>query len=131
MKALTNKQLKMYPNQKGPTICRSKAELIDQVLTRARGNLSARDAVDWDEESPNSCEDDTNSSNSDDSSDDSESGDSDDSSSDSSRYVEESFEVMFVPVEQEEELQQVNESMERYFFQGERERGEYNSYYEC
>ena len=54
------------------------------------GNLSARDAVE-DEESPNSCEDDTSS----------ESSDSDDSST----YVEESFEVMFVP---EEEIQQVN-----------------------
>ena len=48
-----------------------------------------------DEESPNSCEDDTSS----------ESSDSDDSSNDSSTYVEEPFEVMFVP---EEELQQVN-----------------------
>ena len=41
-----------------------------------------------DEESPNSCEDDTSS----------ESSDSDDSSNDSSTYVEDSFEVMFVPV---------------------------------
>ena len=39
---------------------RSKAELIDQVFTDARGNLSARDAVEH-EESPNSCEDDTSS----------------------------------------------------------------------
>ena len=64
--------------------------MIDRVLTHARGNLFARDAVE-DEESPNSCEDDTSS----------ESSDSDDSST----YVEESFEVMFVP---EEEIQQVN-----------------------
>ena len=63
------------------------------VLTHARGNLSTRDAVE-DEESPNSCEDDTSS----------ESSDSDDSSNDSSTYVKESFEVMFVP---EEEIQQV------------------------
>ena len=56
------------------------------LLTHACGNLSARDAVE-DEESPNSCEDDTSS----------ESSDSDDSSNDSSTYVEESFEVMFVP----------------------------------
>ena len=63
------------------------------VLTHARGNLSARDAVE-DEESPNSCEDDTSS----------ESSDSDDSSNDSSTYVEESFEVMLVP---EGEIQQV------------------------
>ena len=64
------------------------------VLTHARGNLSARDAVE-DEESPNSCEDDTSS----------ETSDSDDSSNDFSTYVEESFEVMFVP---REEIQQVN-----------------------
>ena len=62
------------------------------VLTHARGNLSARDAVEGDEY-PNSCEDDTSS----------ESSDSDDSSNDSSTYVVESFEVMFVP---EEEIQQ-------------------------
>ena len=78
--------------------------MIDLVLTHTRRTLSARDALE-DEESPNSCRDDTNSSDSDDSPDDSESSDSDDSSSDSSRYVEESFEVMFVP---EEGLQQVN-----------------------
>ena len=64
----------------------------------------ARDAVE-DEESPNSCEDDTSS----------ESSDSDDSST----YVEESFEVMFVP---EEEIQQVTivgmrESIGEDFFQ--------------
>ena len=86
----------MYLKQKGLKISGSKAELIDRVLTHARGNLSARDAVE-DEESPNSCEDDTSS----------ESSDSDDSSSsnDPSTYVEESFEVMLVP---EEEIQQVN-----------------------
>ena len=67
--------------------------MIERVLTYARGNLSARDAVE-DEESPNSCEDDTSS----------ESSDSDDSSNDSSTYVEESFEVMLVP---EGEIQQV------------------------
>jgi len=83
----------MYLKQKGLKISGSKAELIDRILTHARGNLSARDAV-KDEESPNSCEDDTTS----------ESSDSDDSSNDSSAYVEESFEVMIA----EEELQQVN-----------------------
>ena len=77
----------MYLKQKGLKISGSKAELIDRVLTHARGNLSARDAVE-DEESPNSCEDDTSS----------ESSDSDDSSNDSSTCVEDSFEVMFVPV---------------------------------
>ena len=64
------------------------------VLTHARGNLSARDVVE-DEESPSSCEDDTSS----------ESINSDDSSNNSSTYDEESFEVMFVP---EKEIQQVN-----------------------
>ena len=88
----------MYSKQKGLTISGSKAELIHRVVTHARGTLSARDAVE-DEESPNSWEDDTNSSDSDDSSDDSESSDSDDSLRDSSRYAEESFQVMFVPEE--------------------------------
>ena len=54
----------MYLKQKGLKISGSKAELIDRVLTHARGNLSARDAVE-DEESPNSCEDDTSSESSD------------------------------------------------------------------
>ena len=70
----------MYLNQNSVKTSGSKAELIDRFLTHARGNLSARDAVE-DEESPNSCEDDTSSESSD------------------------SFEVMFVP---EEEIQQVN-----------------------
>ena len=52
--------MKMYLKQKGLKISGSMAELIDRVLTHARGNLSARDAVE-DEESPNSCEDDTSS----------------------------------------------------------------------
>ena len=84
----------MCVKQKGLKTSGSKAELIDRVLTHALGDLSARDAVE-DEESPNSCEDDTRS----------EFSDSDDSSNDSSKYVEESFEVMFVP---EEEIQEVN-----------------------
>ena len=84
----------MYLNQNSVKTSGRKAELIDRFLTDARGNLSARDAVE-DEESPNSCEDDTSS----------ESSDSDDSSNDSSTYVKESFEVTFVP---EEEIQQVN-----------------------
>ena len=58
----------MYLKQKDLKIRGSKAELIDQVLTHARGNHSARDAVE-NEESPNSCEDDLSS----------ESSDSDDS----------------------------------------------------
>ena len=70
----------MYLKLKGLKRSGSTAELIERVLTHARGNLSARDAVE-DEESPNSCQDDTSS------------------------YVEESFEVMLVP---EEEIQQVN-----------------------
>ena len=78
----------MFLKQKGLKISGSKAELIDRVLTHACGNLSARsrDAVE-DEESPNSCEDDTSS----------ETSDSDNSSKDTSTHVEESFEVMFVP----------------------------------
>ena len=63
----------MYLKQKGLKISGSKAELIDRVLTHARGNLSARDAVEY-KESPNSCEDDASS----------ESSDSDDSSNDCS-----------------------------------------------
>ena len=50
----------MYLKQKGLKISGSKAELIDRVLTHARGNLGARDAVE-DEESPSSCEDNTSS----------------------------------------------------------------------
>ena len=73
---------------------KAQSERNSWVLTHARGNLSARDAVE-DEESPNSCEDDTSS----------ETSDSDDSSNDFSTYVEESFEVIFVP---REEIQQVN-----------------------
>ena len=80
----------MYLKLKGLKRSGSKAELIDRVLTHARGNLSARDAAE-DEESPNSCKDYTIS----------ESSDCDDSSNDSST----SFEVMLVP---EEEIQQVN-----------------------
>ena len=94
VKALTNKQLKLNLKQKVLKISGSKTELIDRVLTHARGNFSARDAVE-DQESPNLCKDDTSL----------ESSDSDDSSNDSSTYVKQSFEVMFVP---EEELQQVN-----------------------
>ena len=80
VKALANKLLKMCLKQKGLKISGSKAKLIDRVLTHAHGNLIARDAVE-DEESPNSCEDDTSS----------VSSDSDDSSNDFSSYVEESF----------------------------------------
>ena len=42
--------------QKGLEISGRKAELIDRVLTHARGNPSARD-VTQDKECPNSCED--------------------------------------------------------------------------
>ena len=62
----------MYLKQKGLKISRTKAELIDRVLTLARANLSVRDAVE-DEESPKSSEGDTSS----------ESSVSDDSSNDS------------------------------------------------
>ena len=59
-----HKLLKMYLKQKGLKISGSKVELIDRVLTHARRNLSARDAVE-DEESLNSFEDDTGSEHSD------------------------------------------------------------------
>ena len=57
-KTLTNKLLKMYLKPKGVKISGSKTELIDRVLTHARGNLSAKDAV-GDDDFPNLCEDDT------------------------------------------------------------------------
>ena len=119
VKVLTKKQLKMsYSKAKRFKISGSKAELIDRGLPHARGNLSARDAV-KDEESPNSCKDDTNSSDSDDSSDDSESSDSDSSLSDSSRCVKELFEVMFVHGGRAPSSELgLRESMGRYFFQG-------------
>ena len=66
----------MYLKQKGLKISGSKAELNDWVLTHARGNLSARGALE-DEESPSSCEGDKSS----------EFSDSDDCSNDSSTYV--------------------------------------------
>ena len=69
----------------GLKISGSKAKLIDQVLTHAHGKLSARDALEGGE-SPNSCEEDTNSS------------DSNDSWSNSLRYVKKSFKVLFVLV---------------------------------
>ena len=76
------------------------------TVTNSRGNLSARDAVE-DEESPNSCEDDTSS----------EFSDSDDSSNDSSTYVEESFEVMFVLEGEIQQVRGMRESMGGDFFQ--------------
>ena len=93
----------MYLKQKGLKLSGNKAELIDRVLTHARGNLSASSVED--EESPNSCEDDTSS----------ESCDSDDSWNDSSTYVKESFEVMFVP---EEEIRYEGIDGRRHFLRG-------------
>ena len=81
MEALTNNQLKMYLKQHGLKISGSKADLTKHA---------ARDVLE-DEESNNSC--DTTS--------ESESSDSDGENS----YVEESFEVRFVP---EEVIQHVN-----------------------
>ena len=91
VEALTNNQLKMYLKQHGLKKSGSKADLTKRVLSHARGN-AARDVLE-DEEFNNSCEDDTAS--------ESESSHSDGESS----YVEESFEVLFVP---EEDLQHVN-----------------------
>jgi len=83
VEALTNNQLKMYLNQHGLKIRGSKADLTKHA---------ARDVL-GDEEFNNSCEDDTTS--------ESESSDSGGENS----YVEESFEVRFVP---EEDIQHVN-----------------------
>ena len=89
MEALTNNQLKMYLKQRGLKISESRADLTKRFLSHAR---AARDVLE-DEEFYNSCEDDTTS--------ESESSDSDGENS----YVEESFEVLFVP---EEDIQHVN-----------------------
>ena len=89
MEALTNNQLKMYLKQHGLKISGSKADLTKRVLSHVREN-AARDVLE-DEEFYNSCEDDKTS----------ESSDSDGENS----YVEESFEVLFVP---EEDIQHVN-----------------------
>jgi len=91
MEALTNSQLKMYLKQRCLRKIGSKADLTKRVLSHAREN-TARDVLE-DEECYNSCEDDTTS--------ESESSDSDGENS----YVEESFEVLFVP---EEDIQHVN-----------------------
>ena len=80
----TAQEVIKYQYPVGLKISGSKAELIDRVLTH-------QSAVE-DEESPNSCEDDTIL----------EFSDSDDYSNDSQTYVQESFEVMFVL---EEEIQ--------------------------
>jgi len=77
VEALTNNQLKMYWKQHGLKISGSKAGLTKHA---------ARDVLE-DEKFNNSCEDDTIS--------ESESSDSDGGNS----YVEESFEVLFVPEE--------------------------------
>ena len=91
MEALTNNQLKMYLKQHGLKIGGSKADLTKRVLSHARGN-AARDVLE-DEQLNNSCEDDTTS--------ESKSSDSDGENT----YVEESFEVLFVP---EEDIKDVN-----------------------
>ena len=91
VEALTNNQLKMYLKQRGLKISGSMADFTKRVVSHARGN-AARDVLE-DEEFNNSCEDDTTS--------ESESSDSDGENS----YVEESFEVLFVP---EEDIQHVN-----------------------
>ena len=84
MEALTNNQLKMYLKQHGLKISGSKADLTKHT---------PRDVLE-DEEFNNSSESESNSS-------ESESSDSDGENS----YVEESFEVRFVP---EEDIQHVN-----------------------
>ena len=82
MEALMNNQLKMYLKQHGLKISGSKADLTKRVLSHAREN-AARDS----NQAIRTSE--------------SESSDSDGENS----YVEESFEVLFVP---EEDIQHVN-----------------------
>ena len=91
VEALTSNQLKMYLKQRGLKISGSKADFTKRVVSHARGNAS-RDVLE-DEEFNISCEDDTIS--------ESESTDSDGEIS----YVEESFELLFVP---EEDIQRAN-----------------------
>ena len=91
MEVLTNNQLKMYLKQHGLKISGSKADLTRQVLSHARGNAASN--VQEKEEFNNSCKDGTTS--------ESESSDSDGENT----YVEESFEVLFVPAE---DIQHVN-----------------------
>ena len=91
MEALANNQLKMCLKLHGLKISGSKADLTKRVLSHAREN-AAGDLLE-DEEFYTSCEDDTTSG--------SESSASDGENS----YVEESFEVLFVP---EEDIQHVN-----------------------
>ena len=91
MEALTNNQLKMYLKQHGLKISWSKADLTKRVVSHAREN-AARSVLE-NEEFNKSREDDTSS--------ESESSDPDGENS----YVEESFEVLFVP---EEDIQHVN-----------------------
>ena len=81
----------MYLKQHGLKISGSKADLTKRVFSHAREN-AARDVLE-NNEFYNSCEDDTTS--------ESESSDSDGENS----YVEESFEVLFVPGE---DIQHVN-----------------------
>ena len=81
----------MYLKQHGLKVSGNKADLTKRVLSHACEN-AARDVLE-DEEFYNPCEDDTAS--------ESESSDSDGQNS----YVEESFEVLFVP---EEDIQHVN-----------------------
>ena len=90
VEALTNSQLKMYLKQHGLKITGRKADLTKQVLSHTRGD-AARDVLEDEEVLDNSSEDDTSA----------ESSDSDAENS----YVEESFEVLFVP---EEDIQHVN-----------------------
>jgi len=85
VEALTNNQLKMYLKQRDLKISGIMADFTKRAVSHARGNAS-RDVLE-DEEFNNSCEDDTIS--------ESESSNSDGENS----YVEESFEVLFVPEE--------------------------------
>ena len=90
--ALTNNQLEMSLKQHGLKISGSKADLTKRVLSHARGNAGG-DVLEG-EDFNSLCEDDTTS----------ESGSRSDSDGENT-YVEESFEVLFVP---EEDIQHIN-----------------------
>ena len=92
MEALTNNQLKMYLKQRDLKISGIMADFTKRVVSSHARENASRDVLE-DEEFNNSGEDDTIS--------ESESSDSDGENS----YVEESFEVLFVP---EEDIQHVN-----------------------
>ena len=84
VEAHKNNQLKMYLKEHGLKISGSKAELTERVLSHARGNATRASDVLEAEEFNDSCKESE-----------SELSDSDGENT----YVEESFEILFVPEE--------------------------------